>query len=416
MRRYSLIFPILLLAICGFVLAIEESEELRNLSIKINPGCNETDCENWNNISLIHIRSDSSADSLHFIWSFHGAPSLLLARTSLNNDIFVDWDAFLSGNDFSIGFTERPDYTFGWSLFKVWMFTDENDDVKLDKVDQSNVYGFDTKDFAWVRENESIGPEEIKLNFVSRKFKHHDLEDNGYFKFRVTVRNSDGYSDILPYMLHNGNISQIDIDFENVALNKTIKNLKKTRVGFELVFAQERESQFESMKLVKDKALDDEHTPGVFETYSIRTPILNIYDQAFLQWKPVCYDAKVRDISDSIDVISYEIQGNTTDITSVAVMNSTIKYYFGNRTNEILIQFANVSFGTQQDGFFEKTRHISWTFLTGYGNPPHDYVSLLVKLVVAIGLGVPAVIILSSGLYVFLKRVSKPKDDLLLGR
>jgi len=66
--------------------------------------------------------------------------------------------------------------------------------------------------------------------------------------------------------------------------------------------------------------------------------------------------------------------------------------------------------------FFEKTRHISWTFLTGYGNPPHDYVSLLVKLVVAIGLGVPAVIILSSGLYVFLKRVSKPKDDLLLGR
>jgi len=53
--------------------------------------------------------------------------------------------------------------------------------------------------------------------------------------------------------------------------------------------------------------------------------------------------------------------------------------------------------------------------MTGFGNPPEDSVSFLVILVMGVGLGVPLVIIFASGIYFVVKKLSKPKDDLLLG-
>jgi hypothetical protein len=53
--------------------------------------------------------------------------------------------------------------------------------------------------------------------------------------------------------------------------------------------------------------------------------------------------------------------------------------------------------------------------MTGYGNPPDDYVSFIVILVMAVGLGIPLVIICGSVIYLIVKKLSKPKDDLLLG-
>ena len=54
--------------------------------------------------------------------------------------------------------------------------------------------------------------------------------------------------------------------------------------------------------------------------------------------------------------------------------------------------------------------------MTGYGAPPSDYVSLLVILVLGVGLGIPALLILGAGVYLFMKRLAKPRDDLLLER
>jgi hypothetical protein len=55
------------------------------------------------------------------------------------------------------------------------------------------------------------------------------------------------------------------------------------------------------------------------------------------------------------------------------------------------------------------------TYSTGFGEPPKDYVSMIVILVVAIGLGIPAIIIILAIVYVSLKRYRTPRDDLLLG-
>lgn len=56
------------------------------------------------------------------------------------------------------------------------------------------------------------------------------------------------------------------------------------------------------------------------------------------------------------------------------------------------------------------------TYSTGFGQPPKDFVSTLVLIIVAIGLGIPAIIIMLSILYVIVKRLKRPRDDLLLGQ
>lgn len=50
----------------------------------------------------------------------------------------------------------------------------------------------------------------------------------------------------------------------------------------------------------------------------------------------------------------------------------------------------------------------------GYGHPPDENFSLLVILIMGSCLGLPTVLIILSGLYVALRRISHRKDDLLL--
>lgn len=55
------------------------------------------------------------------------------------------------------------------------------------------------------------------------------------------------------------------------------------------------------------------------------------------------------------------------------------------------------------------------TYTTGFGTPPPDRVSMLVMLVVSIGLGIPALIIVFSVIYMGCK-AKRPRDELLLGQ
>lgn len=93
--------------------------------MRINPDCESTivnqteDCSK-DTLSLIHIKSDGPRDSLHFLWSFIGAPTLLLARTPLNTNLSVDWSLLLlEGSGNPITFNPAPFYIFGWSLVTV---------------------------------------------------------------------------------------------------------------------------------------------------------------------------------------------------------------------------------------------------------------------------------------------------------
>jgi len=262
----------------------------------------------------------------------------------------------------------------------------------------------------------------IRFTVLAKQYNNNGtvrtLGPSGYFKFTVRMQNTVGYSDVLPYMIYSGNNTQVDIAFNDVQLNTTEADYPgHPRIGFNFLVVQNIINSSEEMRIDRTKTLDDEHTPGVFETFALRTPILNKREQSFIQWKPICYTAENRDVEDSVDVWAYPFHGvlkNHTERDSSDIHDSILWGYYGDDVEDILFESFRISFGTHQDGFYNKTKHISWTYSTGYGSPPKDYVSTLVLLVVGVGLGIPAFIIVLSVSYVLVKKLKQPRDDLLL--
>lgn len=165
-------------------------------------------------------------------------------------------------------------------------------------------------------------------------------------------------------MLHNHNMSQIDIAFSNVRMDYPNANPPKTRVAFTFTLVQGDEETGKptdaKMSLERVETLDDEHTPGVFSTMNIRTPLVGKYDQSFLQWKPICYTKKVRDIIDSVDITSYDIQQRHFNTTNSSLNSSLLWAYYGTHLEHLSLHSANISFGTKKDGYYNTTKHISW--------------------------------------------------------
>jgi len=177
------------------------------------------------------------------------------------------------------------------------------------------------------------------------------------------MKSAADYSDVLPYMLYSESGIQTDIAFNDVQLNITEAEYPAhPRIGFKYILVQDKQSNSssESMRIEKTKTLDDEHTPGVFEMYSLRTPILNGRDQSYIQWKPICYTAEVRDVVDSVDVLSYGLQNASSVTGNDNIQDSILYSYYGSSIDSMILESMNISFGTQQDGFYNKTKHISW--------------------------------------------------------
>lgn len=172
-------------------------------------------------------------------------------------------------------------------------------------------------------------------------------------------------------MIHNANNSQIDISFHDVKMEYPKPNFIAERIGFGFTIVQQKDnnsSQVETMRSEKIKSLDDEHTPGVFEMYRIRTPTMGpSHEESYLEWKPICYTASTRDITNSIDVHLYGLKNETTTFSSPfeAVKSSILMSYYGQTSfsephSDLLINYFNMSFGTNKDGFYNKTPHIAW--------------------------------------------------------
>ncbi|KAJ8884714.1 hypothetical protein PR048_016572 [Dryococelus australis] len=80
----------------------------------------------------------------------------------------------------------------------------------------------------------------------------------------------------------------------------------------------------------------------------------------YLQWRPVAYVSKQRDLSNSTDAHSYQL----SDVPHPgSVLNNSLLYAVYSYmldTPALLTQEAIVSFGLREDGFYKKTNFTSW--------------------------------------------------------
>lgn len=135
-------------------------------------------------------------------------------------------------------------------------------------------------------------------------------------------------------------------------------------------------------------------------------------NQHWIQWRPVCYTSTQRDIGDSTGLYQTEIRNVSDD----NILDNTLLEWLSLDldTRFLLMKGFNVSFGVEGDGFYRASNYTAWTLVTGHGRPVGDQFSLMVILVMAIGLGLPAIVLILGGAAIALRNHRNSKDDLLL--
>ncbi|XP_046626002.1 glycosylated lysosomal membrane protein-like [Neodiprion virginianus] len=384
--------------------------------VTINPNCGQY-CES-SNVTTVYLRTESSTDSLHYVWDFSGKPSVLLAVTIPSAQLEVDWKKFLWGKEESLKFTEAPSYTFGITVLKIYEFNDVNDTGYMDNVRPENINVLHPKHFRWDRKSYSQNNDYFELSMEGTDYKFGSIQRNGTIKVLLNRFWKLDHSDIMPHMLHTENATQIDIIIDNFQTNSSFNN---SRFAVELLIIADHNLN-STMKIDVKKTLDDEHTPGIFEMVEITTPVCDVVNreemcdkrigEGYLQWRPVSYTDAQRDVTNSTEAIHYPLTPVANHAQSAN--NSLLYSYYGYNIENLLMQKVVVSLGSKGDGFYKKSNYSTWTFTIGYGNPPAEKFSLLVIMIISIGLGLPVVIMVAVGIYVCVRRRCTRSDTLSL--
>lgn len=90
----------------------------------------------------------------------------------------------------------------------------------------------------------------------------------------------------------------------------------------------------------------------------LQTPMTESGNGGYLQWRPVAYVAKERDLSNSTETRSYGVR-NVKDHTT-HLKNTLLYAYYSCNLDNLLVQSTTISFGLKEDGFYKKTNYTSW--------------------------------------------------------
>ncbi|XP_046399881.1 glycosylated lysosomal membrane protein A-like [Ischnura elegans] len=378
----------------------------RKLTTVKNPGCDD----HCDALVLLYIRADGSNDSLHYLWDFSRKPNVLIALTSLSANLTISWgDHQWNTTDPHMNFTEIPTYSFGMVVDKIWEFNDLNDTGSIVSVNNENKTAIGLDEFSWEYVDLAIQNHSSILKMKS----YHGVR-SGSIDITVTSFGDKDHGQVLPHLFHSSNSSQMDIVVNNLGTNP---DYTSSRFAFELVvISQELKGNSKSFKILTRKSLDDEHTPGVFTVNDLVSPSASERSKGggWLLWRRVSYTSDSRDINNSTEINDYAVENV---MNPVSVLNGTLLHtFYGDMVESYLVQSTKVSFGATQDGFYRKNNYTTWTFLVGYGYPLEEEFSLLVILVVSIGLGVPAMLIIIGGIYMIIRGFSTNRDELFLSR
>ncbi|KAK6639182.1 hypothetical protein RUM43_007452 [Polyplax serrata] len=377
------------------------------LSYYSNPGC-----ESYN-ISLSYLKAEGPNDTLHYLWDFTLRPTLFLALTDINTNLYINCEDFVEGVGKSFNFSKVPKYSFSLTVNKLIEFNDINDTAIL--TPEIHQVSYDAKDFKWEVTETLTGSKDGKtasLTMTGKDYNTMDKTVSGNFSIQLTAFGYENHDADLPRLLHSPNSTQCRIILQNM---KTNSGFNESRYALELILVSS-DSRNMSSQIVLKKNLDDENSPGIFSMVDVMTPKAQYqkFSGAFLQWRPIIYVTKSPSISNSSEIVTYNLT-NVTDVDDTFANSLSYKFY-GDDIGEYLLEQTVVSMGMVQDGFYKKTNYSTWTFLVNYGSPEDEKFSLLVILVMCIGLGLPTILMLLGGGYMCVKRIRRKKDELSLER
>ncbi|XP_053695239.1 glycosylated lysosomal membrane protein-like [Sabethes cyaneus] len=379
------------LVAAGF--SLPESATLeRKLTATLNPGCPADICSDdltEGQVTLIYIRAEGAADTIHYVWDFTGKPTILVALTERNASLIINWEDFWQGKPESIGFgNKHPKYVFMTVINRIFQFDDPKD--KGIFTSDLPVHVYDPHQFLWNR----------TLYWFNEKDVIVALNANNEFLFKLNAYSSRDHGMDYPHLLHTSNSTQIDIVFNNVSAK-----FAQPRFAIELLFVvSEQAVAGSNFEVTQRKGLDDEHTPGIFEIIDVLSPgAFKFSTGGYIEYRPVSYTHPERDVSTSTE--THQSEPKTIESASEELNNTLAYAMYGTALDSRLVQGMNISFGLSGDGFYSKTNYTTMTFQMGYGTPPVEQLSAFVLIVAGIGIGVPLVLLIFGGLYLCLKKM-----------
>lgn len=373
----------------------------RTVELIENPDCGkDDDCnkpnEHGSYNNLIYVKATSQNDTVHALYSTISSFSIMLFKTSTTNKLSVNWTNLLSKNESlirdSISFSEKPYESCGYVFPTIYEFNDTNFDADMSKLPANESLWLirNTKDLIW--------KQFYNNSDQSGTFEANQPGTNGSFKFVFRYTGKDQRDKYLPHLLSTQDSGSVDFIIDSVP-----SAFNYSKFGINVVFLSDN-TQINQESL---RTLDDEYTPGTFRIYNIK-----IADETtkqtdnFFQWKPIFYYYNDKTLENSTLTKQYDIKGGQSIPESIG-----LAFFDSNK----FMSGVNVSFGiegTAKDGYFyPSTKYSSWTFSVGLGEPPKDKISFIVSLVIFVGFGVPALVIVIGLLVMVVRKIRNSRHS-----
>ncbi|KAJ1081146.1 hypothetical protein NDU88_001329 [Pleurodeles waltl] len=349
-------------------------------------------------VNLLHIRAVGLEDTVHYVWSTMGVPTMLLVHTnSAHSMLHLNWTKLVSSSPFKaiqIEPSTSVQHATALMFTRVFEYYDGNNTADFTHISKPNFYpAYDLEYLVWEHGDWIFNASTRTAVFRGANASDSSHFQNGSISFQVTAFDSTGRENVPPSLLHTANSSKIEFRIEGVTPRGNF-----SRFGLEMVML-ERKGGFKTMKSVQ--TIDDEYTPTIFKMAQMLSHAENkSHTQSFMQWKAVAYSSPMARRDEALPCQYYDLQ----DQNGTLNMARTIaQAYFGENLQENhIIQALNISFGIADGDFYDNTHYLSWSSLIGIGSPPEESFSIMVICIMAVALGSPVLLLLVGGLVVFI--------------
>lgn len=356
--------------------------------------CNST-------ITVIHVKSVSDADEIHYLWDFTGAPScMVLHFSSPGAQLKIDWRGFMDNRPNTVKFSKQPQFYFGVVLRKLYQYNDPEDLGVFDAKNWSDLIEYPMHYLKWDRASLRIddGMAQVMVRADTIVRPNQNETKIGNITLQLSSFGMPGHDQMVPHLMHTENATQFDLVLDELVVQQ---NFSCSRFAVELALvSMESHGNF---SLAHHKTLDDEFTPGIFEMVNIESPLtVSQHAGGYLQYRPVSYSNADREVTTSTLVT--QTAPKSVENAMIALNWTIFNSVEGVRLERALVQTMNVSFGTSGDGCYKKTNYTTWTFVSAFGAPLPEQLSLFVVVIATIGLGVPLLLMVSGGCYLCIRR------------
>ncbi|XP_074836875.1 glycosylated lysosomal membrane protein [Carettochelys insculpta] len=355
----------------------------RRVTLHYNPGSNSS------SVNLLHVRAVGQNDTLHYVWSSIGAPTVLLLYTrSESSTLHVNWTKLLSAAPAGAIWIEPAGsvvYSTAVIFTKVFEYSRANASAQEEQFYPT----YDLAALSWRSLNGTLNH-----TALTAKFQGVGAFPNGTISFQVTAYEQSGRDSSLPRLLHTANSSKVEFIMEKVAPRSN-----SSRFMLEVVTVEETGGR---KRLQSVRSIDDEYTPAIFEMAQlVSEPRNDTTSSSFFQWKTAAYGDKVASRENAIHCHYHSLQMASWRLLGPSIAHA---YFGAGLGHGESLAAINITFGGEDGKFYAEKNYLSWSALLGFGTPPEDSFSPLVITIMAVALGTPVVLLLVGGLVVLLAR------------